>query len=170
MRRKLADAVVVTFDVPPALREAFRFTQGQHLTLRAHFGGEEIRRSYSICSAPHEPNLRIAIKRVQDGLFSSWANQELRPGHTIECMEPSGNFSVPLDPQASHHHIAFAAGSGITPVLSILKTTLREEPPQPLHAGVRQPQAPPPCSSKRSSPTSRTVISTVFKPHLRSQP
>ncbi len=122
------DAVVVTFDVPPELREAFRFTPGQHLTLRGHFDGEEIRRSYSICSAPYEADLRIAIKRVQDGLFSTWANQELRPGHSVECMEPSGHFSVPLDPQASRHHIAFAAGSGITPILSILKTTLREEP------------------------------------------
>ncbi len=122
------DAVVVTFDVPEELRERFRFTPGQHLTLRGDFAGEEIRRSYSICSAPFEPRLRIAIKRVQDGLFSTWANRELRPGHAIECMEPAGHFAVPLEPQLARHHLAFAAGSGITPVLSILKTTLACEP------------------------------------------
>ncbi len=122
------DAVVVTFDVPEELREHFRFTPGQHLTLRGDFAGEEIRRSYSICSAPFEPRLRIAIKRVQDGLFSTWANRELRPGHAIECMEPAGHFAVPLEPQLARHHVAFAAGSGITPVLSILKTTLACEP------------------------------------------
>ena len=122
------DAVVVTFDVPDAKREAFRFTQGQHLTLRAEFDGGEIRRSYSICSAPFENKLRIAVKRVQDGVFSTWAHQRLTPGQTIECMEPAGNFHVPLKPDAERHHVAFAAGSGITPVISILKATLRAEP------------------------------------------
>ncbi len=122
------DAVVVTFDVPEEQREAFRFTPGQHLTLRARFHGEEIRRSYSICSAPHEQQVRVAIKRVQDGVFSTWAHRELQPGHIIECMEPSGHFGVPLQPDAERHHVAFAAGSGITPVLSILKATLKEEP------------------------------------------
>lgn len=122
------DAVVVTFDVAPEQREAFHFMQGQHLTLRSHIDGEEIRRSYSICSAPHEEKLRIAIKRVQDGLFSTWANENLKPGHFVECMEPSGHFHVPLDPESNRHHIAFAVGSGITPVLSIIKTTLSKEP------------------------------------------
>ncbi|NKF23500.1 1,2-phenylacetyl-CoA epoxidase subunit PaaE [Solimonas marina] len=122
------DAVVVTFDVPDTAREAFRFTQGQHLTLRGQFDGEEVRRSYSICAAPDEGALRIAIKRVQDGLFSTWANRELQPGHVIECMEPSGHFHVPLEPALERHHVAFASGSGITPVLSIIKTTLAAEP------------------------------------------
>ncbi len=122
------DAVVVTLEVPEAQREAFRFTQGQHLTLRARFAGEEIRRSYSICSAPHENQLRIAIKRVPGGLFSSWAHREMQPGHTIECMPPAGHFNVPLDPASERHHLAFAAGSGITPVLSIIKATLAGEP------------------------------------------
>lgn len=122
------DAVVVTFDIPAEQREAFAFTPGQNLTLRANFDGEEIRRSYSICSAPFEDKVSIAIKRVQDGLFSTWANKELRPGHTIECMAPSGSFGVAIEPASARHHIAFAAGSGITPVLSILKTVLREEP------------------------------------------
>jgi len=127
-RPETRDAIVVTFDVPPEQREAFHFTQGQHLTLRASFEGEEIRRSYSICSAPDESRLRVAIKRVQDGLFSTWASQELKPGHLIECMEPAGHFNVPLEPSAARHHVAFAAGSGITPVLSIIKTTLKAEP------------------------------------------
>ena len=122
------DAVVVTFAVPEELRESFRFTPGQHLTLRADFDGAEIRRSYSICSAPFEPGLRIAIKRVQDGLFSTWAHRELRPGHAIDCMEPAGHFAAPLEPQSARHHVAFAAGSGITPILSILKATLAGEP------------------------------------------
>jgi ring-1,2-phenylacetyl-CoA epoxidase subunit PaaE len=126
--RETRDAVVVTFDVPEEQREAFEFVQGQHLTLRSSFDGEEVRRSYSICSAPHEKKLRIAIKRVQDGLFSSWANQNLKPGVTVECMGPSGNFHVPLDPILSRHHMAFAVGSGITPILSIIKATLELEP------------------------------------------
>lgn len=122
------DAVVVTFDLPDEQREAFDFRAGQNLTLRAQLNGEEIRRSYSICSAPHEKTVSIAIKRVQDGLFSTWANRELRPGHMIECMPPSGSFGTSIEPGAARHHIAFAAGSGITPVLSILKTVLKEEP------------------------------------------
>ncbi|EIT71617.1 1,2-phenylacetyl-CoA epoxidase subunit PaaE [Hydrocarboniphaga effusa] len=122
------DAVVVTFDVPEESREAFRFVQGQHLVLKSKFEDEEIRRSYSICSAPHENTLRIAIKRVEDGLFSTWANKELKPGHLIECMEPSGHFNVPLVQGAARHHVAFASGSGITPVLSIIKATLKAEP------------------------------------------
>ena len=122
------DAVVVTFDVPNEQREAFHFRAGQNLTLRAHLNGEEIRRSYSICSAPHENKVSIAIKRVQDGLFSTWANQELQPGHMIDCMPPTGSFGAKIEPDLARHHIAFAAGSGITPVLSILKTVLREEP------------------------------------------
>lgn len=122
------DAVVVSFALSGEQRAQFEFVQGQHLTLRGVIDGEEVRRSYSICSAPHESQLRIAIKRVQDGLFSTWANRELRPGHVIECMVPSGNFQVALEPEGRRHHVAFVAGSGITPVLSILKTTLRVEP------------------------------------------
>lgn len=122
------DAIVVTFDVPDEQREAFRFTQGQHLTLRSTFEGEEIRRSYSICAAPDQGILQVAIKRVADGVFSTWAHQELQPGHVIECMEPAGHFNVPIEPRAARHHVAFAAGSGITPVLSIIKATLKAEP------------------------------------------
>jgi len=121
------DALVVTFEVPDALHNAFRFVQGQHLALRVTVNGEELRRSYSICSAPFEKTLRIAIKRVPDGLFSSWAKENLKPGQIIDCMEPAGHFHVPLEPASARHHVAFAAGSGITPVLSIIKTTLAAE-------------------------------------------
>ena len=122
------DAIVVTFDVPTASREAFRYVAGQHLTLRAHIDGEEIRRSYSICSSTQEQTLRVAIKRVDDGLFSNWAASHLQPGHRVEVMEPSGHFNVPLEPESRRHHVAFAAGSGITPILSLVKTTLAAEP------------------------------------------
>jgi ring-1,2-phenylacetyl-CoA epoxidase subunit PaaE len=122
------DAVVVTLEIPEEERDAFSFAPGQNLTLRAHFDGEEIRRSYSICSAPFEKTVSIAIKRVQDGLFSTWANKELRPGHAVECMAPSGSFGTPIQPESARCHVAFAAGSGITPVISILKTVLHEEP------------------------------------------
>lgn len=128
MTRETRDAVVVTFEVPEAERAVFRFKQGQHLTVRAELDGEEIRRSYSICSAPFENKLCIAVKRVQDGVFSTWVNQHLTPGHVVECMAPSGHFHVPLEPESKRHHVAFAAGSGITPVISIIKATLDAEP------------------------------------------
>jgi len=122
------DAVVVTFAVPPEHREAYRYEAGQHLTIRADIGGEEVRRSYSICSAAQEQSLRVAIKRIDDGLFSSWAFEHLKPGTQLDVMEPSGHFSVPLEPESQRHHVAFAAGSGITPILSLIKTTLQAEP------------------------------------------
>lgn len=128
VKKETRDAIVVTFDVPEEHREAFAFTQGQHVTLRDTFDGQEVRRSYSICSAPSDNQLRVAIKRVQDGLFSSWAHENLQTGHVIEVMEPSGHFHVPLEPESARHHVAFAAGSGITPVISIIKTTLEAEP------------------------------------------
>ena len=127
-RPETRDAVVVTFEVPAESRKAFHFVQGQHLVFKAELDGEEVRRSYSICSAPHEDVLQVAIKRVDDGVFSTWANRELKAGHTIEVMEPSGHFNVPLEPESARHHVGFASGSGITPVLSIIKTTLKAEP------------------------------------------
>lgn len=122
------DAVVVTFDVPPEHRDAYRYEAGQHLTLRADIGGEEVRRSYSICSAAQDETLQVAIKRIDDGLFSSWAFEHLKPGIRLDVMEPAGHFNVPLAPDAERHHVAFAAGSGITPILSLIKTTLKAEP------------------------------------------
>jgi ring-1,2-phenylacetyl-CoA epoxidase subunit PaaE len=126
--RETRDAVVLTLDVPPALRDAFRFVQGQHLTLRADVGGEDLRRSYSICSAVQDGALRIAVKRAPGGVFSAWANAELKPGAKLDVMPPMGHFNVPLAADNRKHYVGFAAGSGITPLLSIIKTTLLAEP------------------------------------------
>jgi len=122
------DAIAVTFDLPPELAPVFQYVQGQYLTLRTTIAGEEVRRSYSICSAVQDQQLRVAIKRVGGGVFSNWAADNLKPGTQIEVMEPQGNFHVPLVPDGARHVVAFASGSGITPVLSIVKSTLLAEP------------------------------------------
>ena len=128
LRRETADTVSVAFEVPESLRETFRFVQGQYLTLRTQLGGEELRRSYSICTGTHEQDLRVAIKRVDEGLFSAYANEQLRAGDTLEVMPPQGRFFTDLQPEAARLYVGFVAGSGITPVMSILKTTLVQEP------------------------------------------
>jgi ring-1,2-phenylacetyl-CoA epoxidase subunit PaaE len=128
VRPETREAVAVTFAVPPELADSFRFTQGQHLTLRADIEGEDVRRSYSICAGAHDGRLRIAIKRVPGGQFSNWANAHLKPGQVLEVMPPMGHFNVPLAADARRHYVAFAAGSGITPVFSLVKTTLAAEP------------------------------------------
>jgi len=128
VERETRDAIAVTFAVPEALRDQFRFTQGQHLTLRADIGGQDVRRSYSICSAVDDDALRIAVKRSPGGAFSTWANEKLKVGAAIDVMPPLGHFNVALDPAAKRHYLGFAAGSGITPLLSIVKTTLAVEP------------------------------------------
>jgi ring-1,2-phenylacetyl-CoA epoxidase subunit PaaE len=128
VRNETRDTIAVTFDVPPELAASFHYQQGQHLTLRARIGDEDVRRSYSICAAAQDRELRVAIKRTPGGLFSCWANDNLAPGATLEVMPPMGHFNVPLDAAASRHYVAFAAGSGITPILSIIKTTLLAEP------------------------------------------
>jgi len=106
--------------VPSTLGDAFRFVQGQHLTLRADIGGEHVRRSYSICSAVQDETLRIAVKKAPGGTFSNWVNDQVKAGHTIEVMPPMGHFNVALDPSHRKHYLGFAAGSGITPLLSIV--------------------------------------------------
>ena len=127
-RRETEDALSLSFDVPAALRPEFAFTPGQYLTLRTTLGGEEVRRSYSICSGLDEAELRIAIKRVDDGRFSAWAHAALHDGAVIDVLPPEGRFAVPPQPGASRTVLGVAAGSGITPVLSILRTTLAQEP------------------------------------------
>jgi ring-1,2-phenylacetyl-CoA epoxidase subunit PaaE len=122
------DAIAVTFDVPQNLKHVFQYRQGQHLTLRAMIDGEDVRRSYSICSAVQDAQLRVAIKRVPGGTFSTWAKDCIRPGGTLDVMPPEGRFNLPLEPDSRRHYLAFAAGSGITPILSIVKTTLLAEP------------------------------------------
>jgi ring-1,2-phenylacetyl-CoA epoxidase subunit PaaE len=128
VRNETRDTIAVTFAVPPELQDSFRFQQGQHLTLRAKIGDEDVRRSYSICSAVQDGALRVAIKRTHGGLFSCWANDTLRAGQTLDVMPPMGHFNVPLDAASRKHYLAFACGSGITPILSIIKTTLAAEP------------------------------------------
>ncbi|MFA9215641.1 MAG: 1,2-phenylacetyl-CoA epoxidase subunit PaaE [Sphingomonadaceae bacterium] len=128
VRNETRDTIAVTFAVPPELQDSFRFQQGQHLTLRARINDEDVRRSYSICSAVQDGALRVAIKRTPGGLFSSWANETIQPGTLIDVMPPMGHFNVPLDAANRKHYLAFAAGSGITPILSIIKTTLLAEP------------------------------------------
>ncbi|HBI69111.1 MAG TPA: phenylacetate-CoA oxygenase/reductase subunit PaaK [Massilia sp.] len=128
VKHETRDAIAVTFAVPPELKSTFAYQQGQHLTLRAMIDGEDVRRSYSICSAVQDETLRVAIKRTPGGLFSSWANESLQPGATLDVMPPMGHFNVPLDATSERHYLAFAAGSGITPILSIIKTTLLAEP------------------------------------------
>ena len=122
------DAVAITFAVPDALRDEFRYEPGQHLTLKADIGGADVRRSYSICSGRDDRRLRIAVKRAEGGVFSTWANASLKAGDTIEVTPPMGRFSVPLDSSARHLYVGFAAGSGITPVISVVKSTLEAEP------------------------------------------
>jgi ring-1,2-phenylacetyl-CoA epoxidase subunit PaaE len=128
VRRETRDAVVLTLAPRDEDRALFDFTQGQYLTFRRSFDGEELRRSYSICAGVDDGCLQVGIKRVDGGAFSTWVNENLAPGDEIEAMPPMGKFSMPLDPDAARHYVGFAAGSGITPVLSIVKTVLRREP------------------------------------------
>jgi ring-1,2-phenylacetyl-CoA epoxidase subunit PaaE len=128
VRPETRDAIVVTFDVPPTLETQFRFAAGQHLTLRKEIDGQEIRRTYSICAAPQDQLLRIAIKRMPDGIFSNWANDHLATDDYLEVMPPAGNFGVSCSPERRGIYVAFAAGSGITPIFSIVKSTLLAEP------------------------------------------
>jgi ring-1,2-phenylacetyl-CoA epoxidase subunit PaaE len=123
-----AEAVVVTFDVPEPLRATYAFTQGQYLTLRKTIEGQDLRRSYSICAGVDDGELRVGVRKVAGGVFSNWINESLQPGDSIAVMAPQGRFFVPLDPAARRHHVGIAGGSGITPILSILKTVLGREP------------------------------------------
>ena len=122
------EAVVVSFDVPAELRETFRFTQGQYLTLRTTIDGADLRRSYSICSGVDDEHLRVGVRKVKDGVFSNWINAKLKVGDALQVMVPQGRFNVPLDAKLARHHVGIAGGSGITPILSIAKTVLVREP------------------------------------------
>tara|TARA_B100000963_G_C22622331_1_gene670591 strand:+ start:652 stop:1776 length:1125 start_codon:yes stop_codon:yes gene_type:complete len=127
VRKETAGCVSVAFDVPDALASDFAFEAGQYLTLEADIKGETVRRSYSLCSAPSDSEWRVAIKKVENGIFSTWANSELLSGDTIRCMAPMGRFTLETKPADSRNFIAFAAGSGITPILSQIKEVLRTE-------------------------------------------
>ncbi|HKJ12240.1 MAG TPA: FAD-binding oxidoreductase [Ornithinimicrobium sp.] len=125
-------SVALTFDVPEALRSEFEFAPGQYLTLRAVIDGAEVRRSYSICSSrgayARTGRLRVASARVRGGAMSNWLNDQVRVGQAVQVMTPMGGFTVPTEPERARHHVAVAAGSGITPVLSLVTTALEEEP------------------------------------------
>ena len=123
-----AEARSIRFAVPEELRETFKFKPGQHLTLKAEIGGEELRRNYSLCVAPQDGAVMVTVKRIAGGAFSNWANDELKPGMAIEVMPPHGSFTWDFKQGAAHHYVGFAGGSGITPVISLLKTALLTEP------------------------------------------
>lgn len=122
------DAVSIAFDVPQELKEDYAYKSGQYLTLKAMINGEELRRSYSLCSAPYQNEWRVAIKQVENGKFSTFANHELKAGDKMEVMTPMGNFSIHTDATKQGSYVLFAAGSGITPIISIAKSILKEEP------------------------------------------
>lgn len=122
------ETVVITFDVPEELKADYRYKQGQHLTLCRDFNGEELRRSYSICASVAENTLKVAVRNVEGGRFSGYANDDLKAGDKIAVIPPAGHFFVDLDEKQARTYVAFAAGSGITPIMSIIKTTLETEP------------------------------------------
>jgi ring-1,2-phenylacetyl-CoA epoxidase subunit PaaE len=129
IRRETSDCVSISFDIPKDIKEEFRFIQGQYVTLKLMVNGEELRRSYSICSSPvTEDELRIAVKAVKGGKGSVYINQSLKKGDVLEVMTPMGNFYSPLSPKHKKTYVLFAGGSGITPMLSIIKTVLAFEP------------------------------------------
>lgn len=128
VKRETPEAVSVVFNVPDSLRDFYKFTAGQYVNLKLTLDGQEIRRAYSICSNPHSGELRIAIKEVQNGFFSVFANKQLAVGNIIEVGTPEGRFTCEPDFEAQKNYVAFVAGSGITPVLSILQTVLEQEP------------------------------------------
>jgi len=128
IRKETPDCVSIAFEVPDDLKNDYLFKHGQNLTLRTVINNEEVRRSYSICSCPAENELRVAIKKAPYGKFSSWANNMLKKGDVVEVMPPTGTFYTELNPAHKKKYLAVAAGSGITPVISIIKTTLLTEP------------------------------------------
>lgn len=127
IRRETPDCVSIAFEVPENLRSIYQFRQGQNLTVRVGLNGDEVRRSYSICSSPLDNELRIAVKKVANGTFSSYANMQLQKGDRIEVLPPTGQFYTELSPNNKKKYLAFAAGSGITPIISIIKTVLAVE-------------------------------------------
>jgi ring-1,2-phenylacetyl-CoA epoxidase subunit PaaE len=128
VRKETAACVSIAFDVPEALAAGFAFEQGQNITLKTMIDGEEIRRSYSVCTAPFENELRVAVKKVEQGKFSTFANEQLKKGDVLEVLPPTGKFNTALSSSNKKNYLAIAAGSGITPIISIIKTTLHTEP------------------------------------------
>jgi ring-1,2-phenylacetyl-CoA epoxidase subunit PaaE len=128
VEKETDECVSITFDVPEELKHNFQFRQGQTLTIKKTINGEELRRNYSICSSPFDNKLQVAVKKVGGGLFSTWANEQLKTGEILDVMPPTGKFYTELHPSQKKNYVSFTAGSGITPVISIIKTTLLTEP------------------------------------------
>ena len=126
--KETKDTVVVTFDLPDSIKEEFGFIQGQHLILKKQINGQDVRRTYSLCTSPDDQVWKVAIKQIPGGVFSTYANEQLAIGDSIQIMKPHGNFYVKTKPENSNNYIAFAAGSGITPIISMIKTHLEREP------------------------------------------
>lgn len=128
VRKETEDTVSIKFDIPEGLLSDYQYNSGQYLTLKTDINGEEIRRSYSLCSAPFENEWRVAVKQVENGKFSTYANSELKAGMELDVMTPTGNFQLSPDENQSKNYLLIAAGSGITPIISIAKTILEKEP------------------------------------------
>ena len=128
IKKETPDCVSVSFHIPESLQSLFVFREGQNITIKKKINGEELRRSYSICNAPHEKELKVAIKKVDGGLFSTFANEQLQQGDELEILPPTGKFNSFLQENPSASYLAIAAGSGITPVISIIKHTLLTQP------------------------------------------
>ena len=126
--KETKDAVSILFNVPADLKSKFQFIAGQYITLKTDIEGKEVRRDYSLCTSPSSGNLTVAVKEVENGTFSKYANQVLKVGDTLDVAQPQGRFTFTPDTSKTRTIAAFAAGSGITPVLSIVKTVLEEEP------------------------------------------
>ena len=128
VKKETADCVSIAFEIPSELQTDFTFAHGQNITIKKDFYGEEVRRSYSICTAPFENELRVAVKKVEGGRFSVFANELLKAGDELNVLPPTGKFNTTLNKSNRKQYVAFVAGSGITPVISIIKTTLQSEP------------------------------------------
>lgn len=128
VKQETPNAVSITFQLPASLKDAFSFNAGQYITVKHLTGGNEIRRAYSVCSTPKSGLLKVGIKKVKGGIFSEYANSKLKAGDTLEVMAPGGKFVLLPQPETKKNYVAFVAGSGITPVLSIMETALKEEP------------------------------------------
>jgi ring-1,2-phenylacetyl-CoA epoxidase subunit PaaE len=128
VNKETTDCVSIVLDVPQNLQTEFAYIQGQNVTIRTTINGEEIRRSYSICSAPYENQLKVAVKKVDSGIFSTYANEKLQQGDVLDVMPPIGKFYTELNHLHKKNYLGVAAGSGITPIVSIIKQTLQTEP------------------------------------------
>ncbi len=128
IKQETDDTVSIAFEIPKEYANDYKFLSGQYLTLRADIQGEDVRRSYSLCSAPFENEWRVAVKQVENGKFSTYANKELKKGSVLDVMTPMGNFAISTNIEHENSYVFFAAGSGITPILSMIKSILHEEP------------------------------------------